>query len=280
MWRNRAASRLMAAAAALLGLAAAQTAVAAPLDTVRERGSLRLAVYRDFPPFSSGQGQAVRGVDVELGREIAARLGLKPEFMLLTADENVDDDLRNGVWKGSVVGGPVADVMLHVPYDRQLDIRNDLVVIFGPYFEERLVVARREDTPSLPTLNGEAIGVEIDSLADLYLSGAFGGRLRDTLRRYLNLTEAGEALRRGEITGLVGPRAEVEAALGDLNGDFKLSAPPTPGLLKASWPLGMAVKHDSRDLAYAVGDIVAAMVEDGTVAAIFARHGLTYVRPR
>ena len=40
--------------------------------------------------------------------------------------------------------------------------------------------------------------------------------------------------------------------------------------------LRMAVREDSRSLGFAVEEIVAAMTGDGRMAALFARHGVTW----
>ncbi|GAB3444784.1 substrate-binding periplasmic protein [Insolitispirillum peregrinum] len=258
----------------------AGAAQAAPLDTVRERGTLTIGVYRDFPPFSSVEKGQVVGVDVDIGHEIAHRMMLTPSILQVTADESVDDDLRNGVWRGPVTGGVVADVMMHIPYDLNLGARNDMAVLFSPYYQETLAVARSRPTLSVVELSGERVGVELASLSDLYLSGAFGGSMRDSTHRYLTYAEAARAIDSGDVTALMGPRSQIEDALRHLTPDQRqkmvLSIPGTPGLSMQSWPLGMAVKVDSRDLAYAVGDVVAAMVADGTMEAIFQKHGLTY----
>lgn len=267
------------AAAALMALAVGQ-AEARPLDDLREAGAMRITVYRDFFPYSYGTSSKPEGVDVDIGREVAKRLGLTPQFILLTADETVDDDLRNGVWKGPRIGGQAGDMMLHVPYDRQLDVRNELAVLFAPYFAEELAVARRTTTPSLGVFSEETVAVEIDSISDLYLSGAFGGTLRENVHRFLTLEEATEALGKGEVDAIMAPRGQIEGQLRRAGLDLVVSRPATPGLFMAKWPLGIAVKEDSRDLGYAVADILDAMAADGTTAAIFARHGVTYESPR
>lgn len=266
----------------LLCLAAlgAAPAEARPLDELRRLGQVRIAVYRDFPPFSTGSREAPAGIDVDLARALAERLQLSLDIMLLTADENVDDDLRNGVWKGSKINDErPADVMLHVPYDRELDLRNEMVVLVAPYYRDSLVVARRAATPTLGVFTEEKVGVEVDSISDLYLSGSFGGRLRNNTRRFPTLSAAAAALRAGEVQALMGPRSEIEAALGQDRGGWVLSTPATPGLMRAAWPLGMAVKENSRDLGYALEDIIAEMIADGTLPAIFTRHGTTYTAP-
>jgi hypothetical protein len=93
--------RLITAAALIV--AATFPVSAASLDTVTDRGVLRFAVYRDFPPFSHRAGGTLEGADVDLAKAIGAKLGLGVEFMELTADENMDDDLRNAVWKGPIL---------------------------------------------------------------------------------------------------------------------------------------------------------------------------------
>ncbi|MGA8772139.1 MAG: transporter substrate-binding domain-containing protein, partial [Rhodomicrobium sp.] len=118
----------------------ASMAGARPVAEVQASGSLRVAVYWDFPPFANGPRQNPRGLDVDLAAAIAKRLGVKVEYMVLTAADDLDADLRNAIWRGPVVGGAVADLMLHVPVDPRLASRNDKVVIFAPYYTERLAV--------------------------------------------------------------------------------------------------------------------------------------------
>ncbi|HYH21269.1 MAG TPA: transporter substrate-binding domain-containing protein [Azospirillum sp.] len=264
---------------AIVMLVTGGVAQAAPLDAVVEKGVLRIAVYADFPPFSDRSGGRLDGVDVEIGRRIAEGLGVKPDFLVLTADESVADDLRNGVWKGSKMGGGVADVMLHVPYDREFAATLEAVHIFGTYFDEELVVARRTAPATLAHLKGEKIAVETDSIGDLYLGYAFNGALREGLLHYMTYREMAAALFDGTADAMVGPRSQVEAALGDKRGAYAVVAPATPGLMKRKWTLGMAVREDSRDLAYAVEDVIARLKEDGTLQSIFAERGLTWLRP-
>lgn len=263
----------------LLWLAWTAAGQAAPLDTVLERGVMRIAVYRDFPPFSNEVDGALAGVDVAIGRHIAEELGVRPDFLPLTADETVSGDLRNGVWKGPKTGGGVADLMLHVPYDREFFATEEFVVLLGAYFQEELVVARKTAPATLAQLAGERIGVETDGIADLYLGFAFGGALRDGLVHFMTYEAMAAALFDGTLDAIVGPRGQIEAALGDRRRRFNVVVPAMPGLMKPRWTLGMAVRHDSRDLAYAVDDIIGRLVEDGTIARIFAAHGLTYSRP-
>ncbi len=268
-------------------VAVAAPAQARPFDEVVEAGAVRIVVYRDFAPFSSGPDAAMEGVDVDLAREIAKGLGVALHLMPLTADETLDDDLRNAIWLGPRVGREVGDIMLHVPHDNRIkqsnsviDTRNEMIVLFSPYYREQLVIARRAATPRLDVLHDEdRLGVEVDSMADFVLSGALGGRYREQTRRFIALPLAVEDLRSGELDGLMGPRSEVEWILRDMRDDWTISAPVVPMMGHMDWPLGIAVREDSRDLGYAVDGIIREMMDDGRMARLFGAHGLTYTEP-
>jgi ABC-type amino acid transport substrate-binding protein len=269
--------------AAALVVAATFPVFAASLDTVTERGIVRFAVYRDFPPFSHRVGGTLEGADVDLAKVIGQKLGLGVEFMELTADENMDDDLRNAVWKGHYLGGGVADVMMHVPVNRDFAQRNDLVVIFGAYQRETFAVARDpsriSETAGFPVFQTEKVGVELDTVPDFYLSGAFGGRLQENLVHFSTVEQAVEGLRRGSVAAVFAPLSQLEGALGPDKAKFPIGRMAAPNLNPSEWPIGLAVKQDGHDLAYRVGDVVTELLGSGTVKGIYDRHGLTHSAP-
>jgi cystine transport system substrate-binding protein len=65
-----------------LGLAAGAAQAQDLLDTVKSAGVLKVAMEGTYPPFNSrnSDGQLV-GFDVDVAKAIAARLGVKPEFI-------------------------------------------------------------------------------------------------------------------------------------------------------------------------------------------------------
>jgi ABC-type amino acid transport substrate-binding protein len=271
------------AAAVGTGFVAAKAVQARPLDDITDTGYIRIAVYRDFPPFSFVRHGRPAGVDVDLAARIAADLGVRLDLMPITADENVDDDLRNAVWKGHYIGGGVADLMLHVPYDRLFALRNKQAHIFAPYCRIDIVLGTPEETSEdgrdLLAFDSRPIAVEVDSLPDFYLSSAFGGALRDNVVHFLTAEQATEALRDGRAAAVMAPRNRIEAVLGPERSGYRLSPVPMPGFARTSWLIGAAVDEHSRDLAYAVEDRIGRFVEDGTMAGLFQAHGLTYTPP-
>jgi len=253
------------------------------LDEIRAKGRLKVAVYEDFAPFSAGDDGRLAGIDCDIARLLAEKLGLRLELSAVQAGETVEDDLRNHVWRGGVVDRSVVNLMLHVPYNRELETRSALAVLVQPYYTEGFAVAcdpaRLEGEASLAALAGSTIGVELDSLPAFHLGSTLGGRLREHLVHYRRPEDGLDALLRGEITAFMGLRSQVEARLGSERGRFDLDSIPLAGPLGASWAVGAAVRENARDLGYAAGDILAAAVRDGTMAAIFAMHGISHHPP-
>ncbi|HXE39642.1 MAG TPA: ABC transporter substrate-binding protein, partial [Azonexus sp.] len=250
--------RLWLKALAAMPMGLALPALADGLETLRERGRLRIAVYNDFPPYSMRGG---KGIDADIGRAIAAKLGLAAEIVGFNADEDMNDDLRNMVWKGHYLGTQPADLMLHVPVDEVLARANDKVRIFGAYHRETLALARNPEriralsgsaAVALEIFTREKIGVETASLADSFLLSALNGRLRENVVHFRTVAEAGKALAEGTVAAVLAPRAELEAAIKGKE-RIALDSAKFAELKVDSWPLGMAVKVEEQALAEAVG---------------------------
>ncbi|MGA1597605.1 MAG: substrate-binding periplasmic protein [bacterium] len=285
------------------------------LDDVVESGVLVVALYTDFPPFSYLKDGQPAGSDVAIARELARRLGVEPQWHWHEAGENVDADLRAAVGKGNALRSwKVADVMLRVPYDQELGMRNELVVLTAPYEAETFLLAHDtrviEKFESYAVFMYDKVGVELDSIPDFILSGMFNGRLNRGIVRYPRLSEASEALLNGEVAAVMGLAGAVDSMLSGRS-NIAILQPPLAGLLapqrvircpdvkkdwtssveieaectselaepRTSWDIGMAVRQDSRDLGYALEDVITQMMEDGSLEAIYQEHGMTYRLP-
>lgn len=262
-------------------------------DIVIDSGYLNVGVYRDFPPYSFLRDGEPAGVDVELGRRIAAELGVEFRVHWIVPDETLEDDLRNNVWKGHYLAKTrVADVMMRVPYDKVYaymrdstgEVINDQVVLFGPYQQEQWQIAydprELESVQTMAVFQYHPIGVEIDTLPDTYLTSVFHGRLRDQTRHYRNVGEAFDAMVAGEVSAVMGMRGEIDYALGvHADHGFQLAGNGFPGIVKQVWDVGLAVKHTHRQLGYAIESIVDSLVRNGELAAIYADYGLRYSIP-
>jgi ABC-type amino acid transport substrate-binding protein len=253
------------------------------LDQIRAKGRLTVAVYQDFAPFSARKDGQPTGIDCDIARLLADGLGVRLELVEVPAGDSVEDDLRNHVWRGSLVDRSVVNLLLHVPYRRELEIRSELAVLVQPYYSEGFVLAcdpaRIEGETGYAALAEAGIGVELDSLPDFYLGSVLDGALAGRVVHYRRPADGITALRRGEIAAFMGLRSQVESGLGDEMDRFDLDPIPLTGPAAATWAVGAAVRENARDLGYAAGDILAAAVRDGTMAALFARHGVVHRAP-
>jgi len=274
--------RFLLAAGALLAGTVLPAHAIAQLE-LAQAGALRVAVYADFAPYSA-RG---KGVDIAIAQALAERLGLRAEIVQFAADEDMNDDLRNMVWRGHYLGTRPADVMMHVPVDEQFAARNDKVRIIAPYHRETMAIARnpaRVPPPAGSAANAfevfvrEKIGVELDTHASDFLLHVLNGRLRDNVVHFRSVAEATAAMGRGEISAVMAPRGQLEAALKDVAG-FELNPLAIPEMRVAAWPLGLAVKAENGELAKALSVAMAELQRSGELARIFAEQGVTHLAP-
>ncbi|SIR14252.1 amino acid ABC transporter substrate-binding protein, PAAT family [Aromatoleum tolulyticum] len=270
------------AAGAMMAGALLPAHAAAQLE-VQQAGTLRVAVYADYAPFSA-RG---KGIDVAIAQSLAERLGMRAEIVEFPPDENMSDDLRNMVWKGHYLGRRPADVMLHVPVDAQFAAQNDKVAIFGPYHLETMALARNPARVQAATgsaavafevFTREKVGVELDTHASDFMLHVLNGRLRDNVVHFRSVAEAAAAMVKGEVSAVMAPRSQLEAALKEQK-QFEIDALNMPELRVKGWPLGMAVKADSKELAAALSEALADLQRSGELARIFSAHGVTHKLP-
>ncbi len=267
-----------AAAASLAGASLwwPASASATPMAKVRERGSLVVGLYNDMPPFHMGG----KGIDVDLAQALAEALQLKLTLLPFNADENMNDDLRNMVWRGHYLGFGPADVLLHVPVDKPLMDATPQCSFFGPYFRERVVMARNlAKLPKLEQLSDlglETVAVPGQTLAGWLMIGAEGGKYRNQLRTKLkDGVEAAQLMVAGEVHAAAGLISELQSVVRD-DPRFAIDALPMPRAPRDGWAVGMAVKKDSTELAQALQGAVNELSKSGRLKDIFRAGGVTW----
>lgn len=247
-----------------------------PLDKIRKRGSLVVGLYKDMPPFHV----AGAGIDVDLGQALATEMGLSFTALPFDAGENMQDDLRSMVWKGHYLGYGPADVLMHVPINKALMDSNPQVEIFGPYYRERLAIARNlEKVPVLDTLSriaGLPLAVPGQSLSGWLLLGAENGAYREQIQtRWADGAEAAQALLRGDVPLAAGMVSELESVVrGDKR--YAIEPLPLPRAPRDGWAVGMAVKKNSTRLAQALQGALNKLVDNGKMVEIFAKHSVSW----
>ena len=262
-------------------------------DQMIADGELKVAVYKDFAPYSfEDQGQA-KGVDVELAQALAKALGVRLQLIWAPPGEKLDDDLRDYIWRGSQLRNQqLADLMMRVPYDHDYaqkrnelgELNNDHVVMFGPYQSECWQVAydrrRLDSVASVAVFEQHPIGVEVDSVPSFYLTSVFNGMLAAKTHHYPGVPQAFVAMKAGEVDAVMAMRGEVDWQVHEAHDpQVALAENAYPNMGKQRWEIGMAVHESNRQLSYAVEEALEALIREGKVQAIYAGYGLQYEVP-
>lgn len=268
-----------------LPMAHAQTELT-DLAKVRASGVLKVAVYKDNAPFAQGPVTGMKGLDVALAGALAKAMNLNLSLLPFDADENMDDDLRNMVWKGHYLGYGPADVMLQVPVDKNLMDNNPQVMVVGPYMRQSFVLLR--DTERLAQaqrpedLKGADIAAERGTGAASAMMGYGGGLLRNQVHIFNTGIEAGDAVLKGKAAAAYLTRAQAEAAMfnaGIKPGRYELSTLALNGIPNNGWPVGMAVKKSNKELAQALEAALKSLRENGELLKLFQAQGMTLTAP-
>ena len=266
-------------------LASAQTELK-DLAKIQASGVLKVAVYKENAPFSDGRTTDMSGLDIDIAQALARQMQLKLALLPFDAGENMNDDLRNMVWRGHYLGYGPADIMLHVPVDKYLMQQNSRVLILAPYMRQVQVLLH--DTRTLPQvqgpddLKGVNLAVERGTGNASVLMGHNAGMLRAQVHLYNSGTQAAQAVVDGNAAAAYVMSAQAESVLSRVKSEpdrWALTAMPLAGIPANGWPLGMAIKSDAKDLGQAVETALQALRASGELLAIFKQHGVTLTAP-
>lgn len=268
------------------------TTFARSYDDIISSNKISIAVYENFPPFSYLENGKEKGIDVELAQHIAKQLGVKLDLRWTGADEDVEGDLRNNLWKGHKIDRTLADLMLRIPYDKDYTLLLDDVGLpvhehvhmFAPYHTETWKIIfnskKIESVSTMATFMYHNIGVEVDSIPQFYMMSAFKGRMREKTQHFPSISLAISAMQENSVDAVMGLRSQISHFQDKLNAtDYKLATNAFPMMGQQQWDLGMAIKKDYRQLGYAVADIVESAVTTGLMKKLFSKYGAIYQAP-
>ena len=131
------------------------------LSEVRKRGKLIISTDANYQPFSYRTLDGTwRGFDIDVGREIARRLGVQPEFLDINFDVTTSGNW-NGRWDLNI------DSMT-VTHDRQR-----VLYFTEPYYYNpaEFVVHKNNTLKSIDGLAGKRVGVGTATTYQAYLEG-------------------------------------------------------------------------------------------------------------
>jgi cystine transport system substrate-binding protein len=144
--------KLLFAAFATVALAASGASPAADLiDTVKQRGTLRIGCEGTYPPFNFRDERGeLTGYDVDIAKAIAQKMGVKPEFLTVE-------------WSGLLGGLQAGKYDVIVNQVAATDKRREVFDFSDPYvMSAAQLIVRADDTRpwrGLDDLKGRKVGV-------------------------------------------------------------------------------------------------------------------------
>ncbi|MEY8117263.1 transporter substrate-binding domain-containing protein [Falsihalocynthiibacter sp. BN13B15] len=235
---------------ALMGLSFAPLAASADeLADIQERGTLKIAMSGQYPPFNFVNEQnEVVGFDPAIGTEIAKRMGLEVEI-ITTA------------WDG-IIGGLLASKYDAVVGSMSITEERDKVIDFvGPYYSTKRAIFTKSgsDITSVADLDDAKVGVTLGETHEQWA--------RDqgyNINTYKGLPELLLELDNGRVDAIVNDSIPVMLAM--KAGQYDLATIDDPDAEPIG--AGIAIREGNPDLAAAMQKALDEMMADGTYLAI------------
>ena len=261
-------------------------------DDIKNGGEIFIAVYENFPPYSYVEDGVAKGIDIDLGTKVAKSLNVKPIWNFTGFDETLSGDLRNNIWRGNIVHKNKADLMFRIPYDYDYlritnkstgELETEMVSIKGPYQSEKWIIATNKKViPEINTLGVFAyhtIGVEVDTLPDLHLSGFGRGLITKNVKHYTKMSEIIEDFKNGKLDAVAGLKSQLEFLLDYKNNKDKYYLTSDIPQMKSQWDLATATASTYKDLSYHLDGLLDEALKSGEIKKIFESYGVEYIPP-
>ena len=201
------------------------------LAQVKERGTLRVGVKADAPPFGWKDEFGYYGFDVDIARALAGELGIpKTEFSTVTSADRLD----------KVTSGEVDMAIASMTITRGREEKVDFTI---PYFQDGQALMVRADSPvaSYEDLGGKTVGgvkgaTSIDTIREVQPDC--------TVKEYPGYNAALAALRAGEVDAIT---SDMLILLGLKLGAEEPEAYRIAGKRFSTEPYGIAVRENQSE---------------------------------
>ena len=244
-----------------LACVAAVPGLARTLDEVKARGRLSLCGHPDALPFASEKGDPP-GFQVELGRAIAAQLGVSLEMLWIKPR-----------YRANLVN---CDMMLDNVSNPEL--YEGKLLLTQPYARSGIALGVNQQAGEVKGFNdfkpGQKIGVMVGSVAQTVL-----GKRGLTTSPYAFEEDMIDDLVKGDIAG---------AAISPARMAWYIRNHPEAGLRvvpafesepELSWKVSAGFRKSDQAMVDAVNAALAKLLADGTIDRIYQQYGVTHYAP-
>ena len=244
------ASSASASASSASASASASSAAAGDIQLITA-GKLTIATSPDYPPFENLENGEYVGLDIEIAKEVAKRLGLEAEFKTLQFDAIIP----------AIAAGGQADIGISgftVDPERAKEI--DFTSTY--YIDDQAVAAMKDGAITADNADAELnkdgviIAVQSGTSGEAYVQENYP---KATAQAYGNSTDAFAAMQSGQANAVCTNKAVVEKMLADAYQDATVVKSIATGEEYA-----IVVSQDNKALTEAINKALAEMAADGT----------------
>ena len=227
------------------------------LEKVQAAGKLTVATSPDFPPFESLEGGQVVGIEVDIMELIAKELGVELEIVQMDFDS-----VLLGIQSAKYDCG-----MSGITVDAK---RQKNMLFTTPYYNAAQVIVVKDgsDITGKADLTGKTVSVQTGTTAE---SGCSDAGI--ATQAFNANADAKAALTTGKVDAWVVDNLTALQMVEEGDGLTVLEENLTDE------PYAFAFAFGSETLVEEINKILSKLIEDGTVAEIFANYGEDYVKP-
>lgn len=234
----------------LIGCVVATSAMAGDLAVVKQKGEIRMAMSGQYPPFNFvNDKNELTGFDVEIGNEVAKRIGIKGA-PLSTA------------WDGIIAGLLAKKYELICGSMAITEERLKSIDFSDPYYRSgaQLFVKKGSPISSVKALDGKKVGVTLGTTYEKWVRANIAGA---DVRTYKGVPDMILEISTGRIDGFITDKIVGALAIKEKEVPIALS-----GDLLYEEKMGIALRQNNPDLKAAINTALADMKKDGAYHSI------------
>jgi polar amino acid transport system substrate-binding protein len=230
----------------MTGMMYLQSALADDLASVKEKGKITMAMSGQYPPFNFVNEQnQLTGFDVEIGNEVAKRIGVAGEPLTTAWDGIIAGLLAN---KYELICGSMAIT----------PERLKAIDFSAPYYRSGAQLFVKKDSPvkTVADLKGKKVGV---TLGTTYEQWVRDNIVDADIRTYKGVPDMILEVSTGRIDGFITDKIVGALAIKEKGAQIALA-----GDLLYEEKMGIAMRQGNGDLKQSIDSALQAMQDDGT----------------
>lgn len=227
--------------------------------TLVTEGRLTIATSPDYPPFENLENGEYVGLDIEIAKAVAEKLGLEPEFKTLQFDAIIPAIAAGGQADMGISGFSVdPDRAKEIDFSSTYYIDDQAIAVMkgGTITEANADEALNAD--------GVKIAVQSGTTGESYVQENFP---KATAQPYGNSTDAFAAMQSGQADAVCTNKAVVEKMIADAYQDAEVVKSIATGEEYA-----IVVSKDNAALTEAINGALAELAADGTIDQLIEKY--------